>query len=86
MRSFNLTSTVELLQLLHKALARQRVHPNPVLDNRINTVVSILALSLRKPYIKLKPAQIIAVDRLKTELGVYNIHTSSKGSHEVKTS
>ena len=85
MRNFNLTSTAELLDLLHKAVARQRVQPSPVLINRINTVVSILAFNLRKPYIKLKPEQIRAVDRLKSELGLDNIHTSQRKANEKST-
>ena len=85
MRNFSLTSTVELLELLHKAIARYRVHPNPVLSNRVNTVVSLLAFNLRKPYIRLKPEQKLAVDYLKAELGLGNIHTSQRKTHEKVT-
>ena len=62
-------NTSNLLSLIHRAEAELKVNPNPDLQMVNETVVSILAFYMRRPYVVVNYAQANAIDKLKSLLG-----------------
>ena len=61
-------STVQILNLIHKATTRLRDKDDPNLALMTDTAVSILSLHLRKPYVFLRVEQVKAIEALKEYL------------------
>lgn len=72
-------STTRVLDLIHRATARQKIDPSPYLKNLADSAVSILVLNLRVSQALVTVRQADVIDELgeylKSKNIVDNIHT-----------